>query len=67
MAKIIYDEEMCIGCRECARVCPQNWKMVKNKDGEIKAKPKTLVTDDVEGNQEAAAVCPVSCIDIVED
>ncbi len=59
MAKIVFDEEKCIGCGTCAAVCPENWEMQGDK-----AKAKSLEVTEVGCNQQAADSCPVSCIRI---
>ena len=71
MAKIIQNHEGCIGCGSCVAVCPKFWGMnyeegkailkngKKNEKGEYELEVK-----DIECNQEAADVCPVSVIKI---
>lgn len=62
MAEIKFNVELCIGCGACASTC-DNWVM----EGE-KAKPLKTRLDpgEVAKNKEAAAVCPVACIEVVE-
>jgi ferredoxin len=60
--KIKQDHEGCIGCGACVSVCPDNWEM--GDDG--KSNPVETTLDSVGCNQEAADVCPVNVIDIVE-
>ena len=59
--KIEHDADTCIGCGACVSVCPDNWEL-----GSAKAKPKKTEVDDIGCNQQAADVCPVQCIKIVE-
>jgi len=59
--KIEQDHDACIGCGACVSICPDNWEIEDNG----KAKPKKTKLDDVGCNQEAADVCPVSCIKVV--
>jgi ferredoxin len=71
MAKIIQNHEGCIGCGSCVGVCPKFWEMnyeegkailkagKKNEKGEYELEIK-----NIECNQEAADVCPVSVIKI---
>ncbi|MDP3728394.1 MAG: ferredoxin [bacterium] len=63
--KIIFDRKVCIGSGACTSVCPENWELVE-KNGEFKAKPKKLEISEEEytSNAEAAAICPVECIQI---
>ena len=71
MAKIIQNREGCIGCGSCAAVCPKFWEMNYEegkailKDGKKNEKGEyELEVKDIECNQEAADVCPVSVIKI---
>ncbi len=63
--KIIFDRKACIGSGACTSVCPENWELVE-KNGEFKAKPKKIEISEEEyvSNSEAAAICPVECIQI---
>ncbi len=64
--KIKYNEQECIGCGACTVQCPENWELVE-KDGMFKAKLKQAELSDIGKNQEAKEVCPINCIDIVEE
>jgi len=78
MAKIIQNREGCIGCGSCAAVCPKFWELnyeegkailknaKKNKKGEyeLDLPAGKAGVKDIECNQEAADVCPVSVIKI---
>lgn len=57
--RIIVDREACIGCGNCAAVCPSYFKIVAGKAEAIKK--------EIAGAgcaQEAADSCPVSAISI---
>jgi len=62
--KIKFDRETCIGCAACNSACPDNWDF---DEDELKAKPKKLKLDELGCNKEAEEVCPVDCIEIVEE
>jgi len=61
--KISIDTEACTGCSSCVAVCEDNWEM--GDDG--KAHPKKTELDEVGCNKDAAEVCPVQCIKVVEE
>jgi len=61
--EIKQDHEACIGCGACASVCPDNWEM--GDDG--KAHPIETEVEDVACNEEAADICPVSCIEVIKE
>jgi ferredoxin len=61
--KIKFNKDDCTGCGSCAAVCDANWEM--GDDG--KAKPKKTNLKEVGCNKEAADVCPVQCITVVEE
>jgi len=73
MAKIIHEVEKCIGCGSCAAVCPKLFEMKDDGKSHLKDSKK----DSANGNeilenensncaQEAADVCPVQCIHIIQ-
>ncbi len=77
--RIIHDRDICIGCSACASVCPKYWIMendgrssivghVKTGNGqeEILGNRKEPLTQDFEGNMDAAESCPVNCIHLKE-
>jgi len=71
MAKIIQNHEGCIGCGSCVSICPKFWEINYEegkailKDGKKNEKGEyELEIKDIECNQEAADVCPVSVIKI---
>jgi ferredoxin len=57
--RIEIDKEKCIGCGNCANVCPASFEM---KEGKSNAKRKEIETINCE--EEAANSCPVSAIEI---
>jgi len=77
MAKIIQNHEGCIGCGSCVSICPKFWEInyeegkailkdgKKNEKGEYELDlPAQAGVKDIECNQKAAGVCPVSVIKI---
>ncbi|PIT89330.1 MAG: ferredoxin [Candidatus Levybacteria bacterium CG10_big_fil_rev_8_21_14_0_10_36_7] len=74
MAKIIQDQDTCIGCGSCEAVCSKFWKMdydigkavlVGGKKNE--ARMFELEVADGECNNEAADVCPVGVITVIQE
>lgn len=72
MAKIIHDRKKCTGCGICVALCPQmfeisgedqlaNLKNSKEVDGIFE-----LETDDAECAKEAADLCEVKIIKIIQ-
>ncbi len=57
--KIEIDKEKCIGCGNCAAVCPASFEM---KEG--KAVPKRKEVENITCEDEAAKSCPVEAITI---
>ena len=77
--KIVHDRDICIGCSACASVCPKHWFMeddgkssiynhtkTGNGEEEILGTNENPLTEDFEGNMDAAESCPVNCIHIYE-
>jgi ferredoxin len=77
--RIVHDRDICIGCSACASVCPKYWIMeddgkssiighTKTGDGEeeILGTKEQPLTQDFEGNMDAAESCPVNCIHVKE-
>lgn len=60
--KIIHEIDKCVGCGACVAVCPNNWEYKGNK-----VVPKNTKIEEIGCNQEAANVCPVSCIKIEKE
>lgn len=59
MARTPYlDEEACIGCETCTRICPNVFGMVS----EHKAGVHTPTGDSEEKIEEAMDNCPTACI-----
>lgn len=73
--RIILERSKCISCGSCAAVCPDFWEMAEDGKSHLKGSkedPKTgdeelEIDKDKKGcNQEAADICPVQIIHIVE-
>lgn len=69
--KIIQEREKCIGCGNCAAVCPKFWEMAEDGKSQLlnaminsQTGNQELEVDKVECNQSAADSCPVSIIHI---
>ena len=59
MAKVVVDQDTCIGCGACVSVCPVTFEMVDGKAHVKKADVKKITCE-----KEAADSCPVSAISI---
>ena len=59
MAKIIVDQDKCIGCGACESVCPDSFKMSGGKAKVVRAEVEELTCE-----KEAASECPVDAIKI---
>jgi len=57
MAKIIIDENACVGCGLCVNNCPDCFEM--GEDGVAKVKECDMSDSDL---QEVASQCPVNAI-----
>lgn len=73
--KIIYHRDVCIGAAACVAVAPEVWELDEEykavlKGGRKTKKPnifeKEIDAKDLELNLDAARVCPVNAIHIVE-
>lgn len=65
MKAIIHDrEDECIGCGDCADICPEVFSMADDGLAEVTGE---VTADNLEEAQEAADSCPVEIIEIVED
>ena len=62
MAKIKFDREVCIGCKACTTIS-SNWVEDNSKVKPIK---KEVSGNEVQENKEAAEVCPVQAIKVIE-
>ncbi len=73
--KVVHFKKDCISCGACAAINPEFWEMDEEGLAQLKGsekkgdqwelKIKTL--EDKASNQEAADVCPVEIIKIVDD
>jgi ferredoxin len=61
--EIVTDD--CTGCAACNASCPEIFEMTE-VDGIPKAKVKKSDVDDLGCAMDAAQVCPVNCIHIIE-
>jgi len=60
MAKrVVIDEEECIGCGNCEDVCPEVFKLDRDREKSEVIKPEG---GPVECIEDAMDACPVSCI-----
>ena len=75
MPKIVHYRDACIGCNACVEVAPDSWEM-SDEDGKANlkrsaCKKNTQVADisdvEVEKNVEAAELCPVNIIRVLDD
>ncbi len=69
MAKIIFEEQKCIGCGSCQAVCPKHWQLKDDGKAELLGSSREgdkfeLEVEKVECSQEAADICPVQCIQV---
>jgi ferredoxin len=69
--KIIHDRNVCIGCGTCAATCQDFWDMNKDGKSTLKNAKKNgsnfeLQVNDLACNKDAAGVCPVNCIHIID-
>ena len=59
--KIEVNKETCIGCGACVSTCPDFFELQEDK-----SVAKKTETDDIGCAKEAASVCPVNAIKIIE-
>ncbi len=62
--KVTLDQEECIGCQSCVEICPDVFRFDEEEE---KAYVYDHYDDDEECIEEAAASCPVDCIEVDED
>jgi ferredoxin len=71
--KVIHYWDKCIGCGNCAAICPKHWDMAKDgmksvlKSGKKKGKNYELELDkDLQCNKDAEESCQVDAIEVKE-
>lgn len=64
--KVEVDVEQCTSCSACVASCPESFEMKDDGSGMEKAVAKTPDIDDFGCCKDAAEVCPVNCIHIIE-
>ncbi len=62
--KIEFDREACIGAAACCAVAPEQWVM--QEDGKPNLMFSEISEDKLKENIEAAEVCPVRVIKVIE-
>jgi ferredoxin len=62
--KVTLDDEECIGCQSCIELCPDVFGF---DDETEKAYVYEQYSEDEECIEDAAAACPVECIDVEEE
>jgi ferredoxin len=62
--KVTLDDEECIGCQSCIELCPDVFGF---DDETEKAYVYEQYSEDEECIEDAAAACPVDCIDVEEE
>ena len=68
--KIVHDRNACIGCGACVAACDKFWSLKEGKSF-LKSAKKVgpnfeLEVENLGCNKDAAEVCPVNCIHIVD-
>lgn len=70
--KVVHERNICIGCGACAATCPAFWEMADDGKSVLKGGKATgaetfeLEVDELGCNKDAAEVCPVNCIHIID-
>jgi ferredoxin len=63
--KAVVDRELCIGCGLCADTCPEVFVIMD--DGYAHALGESVAHEQYDCVREAAEICPVEAISIVND
>jgi len=63
--KIEVDDNVCVGCGACAATCDEGF-VLKDTDKGSRARPKKAEVDELGCIKDAADVCPVGAIKIIE-
>jgi len=59
MAKIVVDQDKCIGCGACEATCPVSFKLTDGKAHIVKGE-----VEEISCEEDAAAGCPVGAISV---
>lgn len=65
-------KDECIGCAACVSACESFWEMKDDNKAHIiggqdaEGNVEFIVLDELDCNQDAADICPVQCIKIIE-
>ncbi len=65
MAKLVVDEDKCIGCGACTSEAEDLFELVETDSGyKAKVKKEEVVDKDLEKAQAAVEICPVDAISL---
>lgn len=70
--EIEIDRPTCIACKTCINVCPLFWEMADDGYSHLKGSTQIgnnekIEMDEIKCNLEAAELCPVNCIHVLEN
>ncbi len=58
MAKLVVDQELCIGCGSCVEICPEVFELDENEKSYVKNQEACNTCNC----EEAIEICPVGAI-----